>query len=45
MKKAFEQNVSRAKPRLRLSALTGVTEPAPAPAEAELPFTPPQVGS
>ena len=47
MKKAFEQNVSRAKPRLRLGALTGVTEPEPAaPArptsEAQLPFHPPQ---
>ncbi|WP_253900214.1 hypothetical protein [Corallococcus carmarthensis] len=28
MKKAFEQNVSRAKPRLRLGALTGALDPA-----------------
>jgi hypothetical protein len=28
MKKAFEQNVSRAKPRLRLGALTGLIDPA-----------------
>lgn len=28
MKKAFEQNVSRAKPRLRLGAFTGVADPA-----------------
>jgi DNA repair exonuclease SbcCD ATPase subunit len=28
MKKAFEQNVSRAKPRLRLGAFTGVIDPA-----------------
>ena len=28
MKKAFEQNVSRAKPRLRLGAFTGVVDPA-----------------
>jgi len=33
MKKAFEQNVSRAKPRLRLGAFTGVVDPA-APEEA-----------
>ncbi|HLL00658.1 MAG TPA: extensin-like protein [Myxococcaceae bacterium] len=35
MKKAFEQNVSRAKPRLRLGALTGLLETPEAPAEAE----------
>ncbi|WP_164017754.1 extensin-like protein [Pyxidicoccus trucidator] len=38
MKKAFEQNVSRAKPRLRLGALTGLIDPAAepsAPAEPE----------
>ncbi|MCP3100999.1 extensin-like protein [Myxococcus sp. K15C18031901] len=34
MKKAFEQNVSRAKPRLRLGALTGLVDPA-APVEPE----------
>ncbi|WNG52245.1 extensin-like protein [Archangium minus] len=34
MKKAFEQNVSRAKPRLRLGAFTGVVDPA-APEEAQ----------
>jgi chromosome segregation ATPase len=33
MKKAFEQNVSRAKPRLRLGALTGVLEPTEAAVE------------
>ena len=27
MKKAFEQNVSRAKPRLRLGAFTGAVDP------------------
>lgn len=40
MKKAFEQNVSRAKPRLRLGALTGVldpTEAAAAPPEGTQP--------
>ncbi|MFP2913367.1 extensin-like protein, partial [Pyxidicoccus sp. 3LFB2] len=31
MKKAFEQNVSRAKPRLRLGALTGLIDPAAEP--------------
>ncbi|HEX8437157.1 extensin-like protein [Archangium sp.] len=36
MKKAFEQNVSRAKPRLRLGAFTGVVDPA-APDEAQAP--------
>jgi chromosome segregation ATPase len=36
MKKAFEQNVSRAKPRLRLGAFTGVADPA-APEEAPEP--------
>jgi predicted nucleic acid-binding Zn-ribbon protein len=36
MKKAFEQNVSRAKPRLRLGAFTGVVDPA-APEEAQEP--------
>lgn len=40
MKKAFEQNVSRAKPRLRLGALTGLIEPEaaaepPAPTASE----------
>jgi len=38
MKKAFEQNVSRAKPRLRLGALTGLIDPAAepsAPAESD----------
>ncbi|HEX8701789.1 MAG TPA: extensin-like protein, partial [Myxococcaceae bacterium] len=36
MKKAFEQNVSRAKPRVRLGALTGLLEsPEEAPAESE----------
>ncbi|KFA90942.1 extensin-like protein [Archangium violaceum] len=34
MKKAFEQNVSRAKPRLRLGAFTGVVDPA-APEEPQ----------
>ncbi|MDC0711036.1 extensin-like protein [Stigmatella sp. ncwal1] len=34
MKKAFEQNVSRAKPRVRLGALTGVLENAEGSAEA-----------
>ncbi|WP_223641688.1 hypothetical protein [Corallococcus sp. EGB] len=45
MKKAFEQNVSRAKPRLRLGALTGALDPAdptgtaaqPEPAAPEAP--------
>jgi len=36
MKKAFEQNVSRAKPRLRLGAFTGVVDPA-APEETQEP--------
>jgi DNA repair exonuclease SbcCD ATPase subunit len=36
MKKAFEQNVSRAKPRLRLGAFTGVVDPS-APEEAQEP--------
>ncbi|MFY0563542.1 extensin-like protein [Archangium lansingense] len=36
MKKAFEQNVSRAKPRLRLGAFTGVVDPA-APEEGQEP--------
>ncbi|WP_309896250.1 extensin-like protein [Archangium sp.] len=36
MKKAFEQNVSRAKPRLRLGAFTGVIDPA-APEESQSP--------
>jgi hypothetical protein len=36
MKKAFEQNVSRAKPRLRLGAFTGVVDPA-APEEPQEP--------
>jgi len=36
MKKAFEQNVSRAKPRLRLGAFTGVIDPA-APEESPSP--------
>ncbi|MCY1017342.1 extensin-like protein [Pyxidicoccus sp. MSG2] len=38
MKKAFEQNVSRAKPRLRLGALTGLIDPAaePAPEESDV---------
>ncbi len=36
MKKAFEQNVSRAKPRLRLGAFTGVIDPA-APEESHSP--------
>ena len=36
MKKAFEQNVSRAKPRLRLGAFTGVVDPA-APEESPAP--------
>jgi hypothetical protein len=35
MKKAFEQNVSRAKPRVRLGALTGLLESPEAPAESE----------
>ncbi len=36
MKKAFEQNVSRAKPRLRLGALTGLVDPVePTPPEPE----------
>ncbi|NTX06575.1 extensin-like protein [Myxococcus sp. CA040A] len=36
MKKAFEQNVSRAKPRLRLGAFTGVADPGEsAPSEQE----------
>lgn len=35
MKKAFEQNVSRAKPRVRLGALTGVLETAEGSAEPE----------
>jgi FtsZ-binding cell division protein ZapB len=35
MKKAFEQNVSRAKPRVRLGALTGLLETPEAPAESE----------
>ncbi|MCP3136206.1 extensin-like protein [Pyxidicoccus xibeiensis] len=35
MKKAFEQNVSRAKPRLRLGALTGLIDPAEGSAPAE----------
>ncbi|NPC87095.1 extensin-like protein, partial [Pyxidicoccus fallax] len=35
MKKAFEQNVSRAKPRLRLGALTGLIDPAAEPAPEE----------
>jgi hypothetical protein len=35
MKKAFEQNVSRAKPRLRLGALTGLIDPAAEPAPPE----------
>ena len=34
MKKAFEQNVSRAKPRVRLGALTGLLE-TPASSESE----------
>jgi hypothetical protein len=34
MKKAFEQNVSRAKPRLRLGALTGLLEPTEGAAES-----------
>ncbi|WP_342382154.1 extensin-like protein [Myxococcus stipitatus] len=37
MKKAFEQNVSRAKPRLRLGAFTGVADPAESSASAESP--------
>ncbi|HLM44883.1 MAG TPA: extensin-like protein, partial [Myxococcaceae bacterium] len=36
MKTAFEQNVSRAKPRLRLGAFTGVIDPA-APEESHSP--------
>ncbi|MDY7225918.1 extensin-like protein [Hyalangium rubrum] len=36
MKKAFEQNVSRAKPRVRLGALTGLLE-SPEAAESEAP--------
>jgi hypothetical protein len=35
MKKAFEQNVSRAKPRVRLGALTGLLETPEAAADAE----------
>lgn len=41
MKKAFEQNVSRAKPRLRLGAFTGVVDPA-APEEAQEPAQEPE---
>lgn len=45
MKKAFEQNVSRAKPRLRLGAFTGALDPAePTGAAAEpAPEAPPPV--
>ncbi|WP_044282817.1 extensin-like protein [Myxococcus stipitatus] len=46
MKKAFEQNVSRAKPRLRLGAFTGAADPAESSApvestEPEAPVEPP----
>ncbi|MCY1046501.1 extensin-like protein [Corallococcus sp. bb12-1] len=45
MKKAFEQNVSRAKPRLRLGAFTGALDPAEptAPAAESTPDAPPPV--
>ncbi|RKH15911.1 MULTISPECIES: extensin-like protein [unclassified Corallococcus] len=42
MKKAFEQNVSRAKPRLRLGAFTGALDPAE-PTEAAAAEAPPPV--
>ncbi|WP_244224549.1 hypothetical protein [Corallococcus sicarius] len=47
MKKAFEQNVSRAKPRLRLGALTGALDPADptGTAAASTPEAPPAAES